>query len=125
MIYSYPIHVHYEDTDMAGIVYYANYLRYIERARSDWVRKVGVDQNQMRAAGQVFVVSRVVADYITPARFEDQLTVETEITKLTKVRMVFMQNVLRDGALLFKAEVTAACVDAAGRVQKLPANIRR
>ena len=63
------IRVYYEDTDMAGIVYYANYLRYIERSRSDWVRDVGIDQLAMKEAGVVFAVRRVEADYLSPARF--------------------------------------------------------
>ena len=68
------IRVYYEDTDMAGIVYYANYLRYIERARSDWVRDLGIDQLAMKAEGIVFAVRRVEADYIAVARFDDVLT---------------------------------------------------
>ncbi|MCP5036624.1 MAG: tol-pal system-associated acyl-CoA thioesterase [Rhodobacteraceae bacterium] len=119
----FPIRVYYEDTDMAGIVYYANYLRYIERARSHWVREVGVDQNAMRAAGVVFVVRRVEADYLVPARFEDDLVVETSIMKLTGVRMVFLQRVMKDGAPLFEALVTVACLNDAGRVVRLPAEI--
>lgn len=124
MIFRFPIRVYYEDTDMAGIVYYANYLRYIERARSDWVRNIGVDQNAMRADGQVFVVSRVEADYISPAHFEDDLVVVTDVVKVTKVRMVFSQKVLRGETLLFKALVTAACINGAGRVVRLPVEIK-
>ncbi len=118
-----PIRVYYEDTDMAGIVYYANYLRYIERARSEWVREIGVDQNAMRDAGVVFVVRRVEADYLAPARFEDQLVVETSISKLTGVRMVFLQRVLKDDAVLFEALVTVTCLNEAGRVVRLPPEI--
>lgn len=124
MIFRFLIRVYYEDTDMAGIVYYANYLRYIERARSDWVRNIGVDQNAMRAAGQVFVVSRVEADYITPAHFEDELVVATDVVKVTKVRMVFDQKVFRGETLLFQALVTAACINEAGRVVRLPSEIK-
>ncbi len=121
MQHHFPIRVYYEDTDMAGIVYYANYLRYIERARSDWVRRAGLDQNAMRAAGVVFVVSRVEADYISPARFDDELLVVTTLEKLTRVRMVFSQKVMRGDELLFDSRVTATCVDSAsGRVVRLP-----
>ena len=123
MTYQFPVRVFYEDTDMAGIVYYANYLRYIERARSAWVREIGVDQNAMRAAGIVFVVSRVEADYIAPARFEDELMVETSIDKLTRVRMVFRQRVLRGQQVLFDSLVTAVCMDMGGKVVRLPAEV--
>ena len=120
MTHIFPIRVYYEDTDMAGIVYYANYLRYIERARSDWVREAGVDQNAMRADGVVFVVSRVEADYLKPARFDDALRVETSLERLSRVRMVFRQKVLRGEDLLFDSRVTATCMDANGRVVRLP-----
>lgn len=73
----FPLTVYYEDTDMAGVVYYANYLRYIERARSTIVEDMGLDQNAMREQGIVFVVTRVEADYITPARMGDRLEVVT------------------------------------------------
>ena len=76
MTHHLPIRVYYEDTDMAGIVYYANYLRYIERARSDWVREMGIDQLAMKAEGVVFAVRRVEADYIQPAVFDDMLDVD-------------------------------------------------
>ena len=68
MTHRFPIRVYYEDTDMAGIVYYANYLKFIERARSEWVRELGIDQVQMKAEGVVFAVRRVEADYLAPAR---------------------------------------------------------
>lgn len=115
-----PIRVYYEDTDMAGIVYYANYLRYIERARSDWVREAGIDQNAMREEGIVFVVSRLEADYLAPARFDDLLQVETTLERLSRVRMVFRQKVVRDGQVLFDSRVTATCMDGQGRVVRLP-----
>lgn len=120
MTHTFPIRVYYEDTDMAGIVYHANYLRYVERARSDWVREVGVDQNAMRAEGVVFVVSRIEADYLKPARFDDALEVVTTLEKLSRVRMVFRQKVMRGDEVLFDALVTATCMDQNGRVVRLP-----
>ncbi|MGR3382773.1 tol-pal system-associated acyl-CoA thioesterase [Thalassococcus profundi] len=125
MTHEFPVRVYYEDTDMAGIVYYANYLRYIERARSDWVRALGVDQNAMRANGVVFVVRRVEADYLMPAHFDDQLTVLTSTRAVTGVRLVMHQEVRRGADLLFRAEVTVVCVNDAGHPARLPANIRR
>ncbi len=119
-----PIRVYYEDTDMAGIVYYANYLRYIERARSDWVRKIGIDQLEMKADGFVFAVRRVEADYIAPAVFDDQLEVRTRATSIGPARMVMTQEVWRAEALLFQAVVTIVCINAGGKPCRLPAKLR-
>lgn len=126
MVHEFPVRVYYEDTDMAGIVYYANYLRYIERARSDWVRSLGIDQNAMRERdGVVFVVRRVEADYMLPARFDDQLLVRTAVKAVTGVRLIMTQEVIRGDRLLFQAEVTVVCVGEGGAPARLPANIRR
>lgn len=124
MSHSFPIRVYYEDTDMAGIVYYANYLRYIERARSDWVREIGIDQLAMKADGIVFAVRRVEADYVTPARFDDCLEVRTTVTQLTPARMIMAQKVWRDEALVFAADVTIVCIGADGKPARLPAKLR-
>lgn len=122
--HSFPLTVYYEDTDMAAIVYYANYLRFIERARSEIVEQMGVDQNAMRADGLVFAVTRVEADYIGSARLGDRLTVETEHYAQSMVRWVFDQNVMRGDELIFKARVTAVCMTTEGRATRLPAEIR-
>lgn len=124
MIHTYPIRVYYEDTDMGGVVYYANYLRYIERARSDWVRRLGNDQNAMRDAGIVWVVRRIEADYLAAARFGDELVVETTMLNITSARLVMEQRVRRAEVMIFRAEVTAVCMNSAGRPVRLPAEIR-
>ena len=95
--------VYYEDTDLAGIVYYANYLKFIERARSEWVRTLGVDQVALKEQGVVFAVRRVEADYISPAKFDDVLTIETEMVSKTAARLILDQRVLREGGELFRA----------------------
>ena len=119
------LRVYYEDTDLAGIVYYANYLKFIERGRSELLRDVGIDQVELKAAaGIVFAVRRVVADYLSPARFDDLLTVRTRITGETGARIAMAQEVLRDGTPLFRAEVVMACLTAAGKPARLPAEIR-
>ena len=122
--HSFPLTVYYEDTDMAAIVYYANYLRFIERARSEIVEQMGVDQNAMRAEGIVFAVTRVEADYIGSARLGDRLTVVTEHYAQSPVRWVFDQKVTRGEELIFKALVTAVCMTTEGRPTRLPAEIR-
>ncbi len=124
MKHHYPVRVYYEDTDMGGVVYHANYLRYIERARSDWVRKLGNDQNAMRDAGIVWVVRRIEADYLAAARFEDELMVETEMVSLSGARLTMSQLVKRGETEIFRAEVTAVCMNAQGKPVRLPAEIR-
>ena len=126
MVHTLPVRVYYEDTDMGGIVYYANYLRYLERARSDWVRSLGVDQNAMREKdGVVFVVRRVEADYLKPAKFDDELLVRTVVKAVTGARLIMSQEVIRGDEVLFQAEVTVVCLGDGGAPARLPANIRR
>ena len=120
-IFTLPVRVYYEDTDMAGIVYYANYLRYIERGRSEWVRAVGLDQNHMKdVEGIVFAVRRVEADYLAPARLDDQLEVATWVAEKRPARMVMGQEVRRGAEVLFRAIVTVVCMTTAGRPVRLP-----
>ncbi len=125
MTHRFDIRIFYEDTDMAGIVYYANYLRYIERARSDIAEQLGLDQRAMRDQGVVFAVTRVEADYIHAARFGDRLVVETTHDAKGPVRWIFDQQVLRDEKLIFRAKVTAICMTAEGKPMRLPAKLRQ
>ncbi len=121
----FDLRVYYEDTDLAGIVYYANYLRFIERARSEWVRELGIDQAQMKAEGMVFAVRRVEADYLSPARYDDQLRVETTMQPGSGARLVMRQDVKRGDTILFSAIVTIICMTTQGVVCRLPAVIRQ
>lgn len=124
--HAFTLRVYYEDTDLAGIVYYANYLKYIERARSEWIRALGIDQTRVRAEdGVVFAVRRVVADYLLPARFDDVLEVLTEPVAATGARLVLRQRVVRAGVPIFEAEVTLVALSAEGRAARFPANVRR
>lgn len=126
MSHAFDLRVYYEDTDLAGIVYYANYLRFIERARTEYVRALGIDQARLRAeADIVFAVRRIEADYLSPARFDDVLTVRTEPVALTGARIVLDQAVYRDAARLFAARVTLVALSGAGRPVRLPAAIRQ
>jgi acyl-CoA thioester hydrolase len=119
------LRVYYEDTDLAGIVYYANYLKFIERARTEWVASLGVDQMALRAAeGIVFAVRRVEADYLRPARFGDDLVVETSLQSLGGARIVLEQVVIRAGERLFAAVVTLVCLTEDGHAARLPAGLR-
>jgi len=125
MTHRFPIRVYYEDTDLAGIVYYANYLKFIERARSEWVRELGIDQVQMKADGLVFAVRRVEADYLAPANYDDELVVQTTMEPGSGARLVVKQEVIRGEAVLFCAIVTIICMTVEGAVARLPAVIRR
>ncbi len=126
MQHEFPIRVYYEDTDLAGIVYYANYLKFIERARTEWVRGLGIDQGLLRTeAGIVFAVRRIEADYMKPARFDDELTVATRPKAITGARILLEQVVLRLRDPLFQAQVTLVCLTESGHAARIPAEVRR
>ena len=126
MSHRFSLRVYYEDTDLAGIVYYANYLKFIERARSEYVATLGIDQMQMRRDhGVVFAVRRVEADFLFPARFGDDLVVETTLKKTSGARIVLDQHVLRGQETLFSALVTLAALTERGRPARLPAEVRQ
>ena len=120
MTHRWPLRVYYEDVDLAGIVYYANYLRFIERARSEMVRAAGIDQAAMRDGGLVFAVRRVEADYLRPARYDDELVVETVVADLSRARFTMAQTVRRGGDALFRARVEIVCMRLDGRPRRLP-----
>lgn len=126
MTHRLTIRVYYEDTDLAGIVYYANYLKFIERARSEWVRALGIDQGRLRAeTGVVFAVRRIEADYLAPARFDDVLEVRTGLRELSGARIVLVQDIHRGEARLFASVVTLVALGADGRAVRIPAEFRR
>lgn len=119
------LRVYYEDTDLAGIVYYANYLKFIERGRTEFVRARGIDQAALKAdQGIVFAVRRVEADYLSPARFDDLLRVETVVTALKGASILMDQTILRDDMTLFRAKVTLVCLNSKGRAQRMPDAVR-
>ena len=124
-MHTHPVTVYYEDTDMGGIVYHANYLKYIERGRSAWVRDLGIDQNALRAEGIVFAVRHIDAEFRAPARLDDRLTVRTRLAETRGARFVMAQEVAgQDGAVLFSARVTVVAMTLAGRPARLPATLR-
>jgi acyl-CoA thioester hydrolase len=110
-----PVRVYWEDTDAGGIVYYANYLKFMERARTEWLRSVGIEQELLHEREQaMFVVVRVEADYRQPARYGDALHVTCDIEKQTRASLTFKQDVLRatSGDVLVSGSVRVACLDA-------------
>ena len=125
MKHEFHVRVYYEDTDLAGIVYYANYLKFIERARSTMVREAGIDQNAMKDSdGLVFAVRHVDATFLKPAKMDDELRIATKLQQLSGAQLLFEQDVLRGDEMLFSSKITVICMNAAGRVIRLPAEIR-
>ena len=125
MAHTFSCRVYYEDTDLAGIVYYANYLKFIERARTEWVRDLGIDQKALKRDNDiVFAVRRVEADYLLPAVFDDLLTVETAPVSVTGARIVLSQDVLRREERLFASRITLVALTNNGKPARLPAEVR-
>lgn len=105
------IRVYYEDTDAAGIVYYANYFRFIERGRTEVLRTLGYDQNVLMKNNIAFAVRSVSAEFLKPARLDDLLTIETAIESLGKAQVLFSQRIRRNEQLLLDAKIRIACID--------------
>ena len=105
------VRVYYEDTDAAGIVYYANYLRFIERGRTELLRTLGHDQNALMKEGIAFAVRSANVEFLKPARLDDLLTVETGIASLGRAQVTFAQRIRRDHELLLDAKIRVACID--------------
>ena len=122
-IFNFKIYI--EDTDMGGIVYYANYFKFIERARSNLVASLGIDQLELRLSGTIFVVRNVSAEYLSPARMDDNLRVQTEVLDGSPVRWILQQDIWDEKDLLFRAKVTIVLIDSNGKPIRLPAKLRR
>lgn len=114
--FEWPVRVYYEDTDAQGVVYYANYFRFLERARTEWLRSLGVDMVAlMDEDRRIFVVAEIQTRFLAPARLSDELVVTARLTKLTRVSFDIEQNIYRrntDGDLLIGSSVKAAYLDA-------------
>ena len=112
--FSWPVRVYYEDTDIAGVVYYANYLRYFERERTEWLRALGFDLPELAAQHQVaFVVRSIAVEYLLPARFNDALNISVELGDVGASQIRMTQRVTRGNEVLVEAQVRLACVDIA------------
>lgn len=110
--FRFPLRVYYEDTDAGGVVYYANYLAFMERARTEWLRSIGYENQQlMEELGLVFAVRRACVDYLGPARLDDLLDVVVRISKVKRASLVFEQHIMRGDTLLCSGEITLVCVD--------------
>ena len=110
-VFEFPVRIYYEDTDAGGIVYYANYLKFFERARTEWLRALGIEQDLLLSKNVAFVVTQVLMNNKKPARFNDLLTVSSQISTLKQASMVFIQNIRDDaGVLVCSAEIKVACI---------------
>lgn len=114
-VFSIPVRVYYEDTDAGGVVYYANYLRFMERARTEWLRALGFEQDELsRNQNVVFAVRAVRVDYLRPARLNDMLEITVALGRIGSASLVFAQEVRRDAEAICAGEVKVACLDAHG-----------
>ena len=126
--FSASFRVYYEDTDLAGIVYHANYLKFFERARTDYLRQNGIDQTEMAkgadaGGGLFFAVRHMDIGFVRPALFDDVITVECMPQSLSGARAVMDQRIVRGETVLATARVTVACVTASGRPARMPASM--
>ena len=121
-----PVRVYYEDTDFSGVVYHANYLRFLERGRTELLRSAGVDQSILHAepGGIIFAVRRMSLEYVRPARMDDLLTIETGTSEIRGASLRMGQRILREDVVLLTAEVHVAVL-AGGKPARLPDEIRR
>ncbi|HEY0294238.1 MAG TPA: tol-pal system-associated acyl-CoA thioesterase [Bordetella sp.] len=120
------IRVYYEDTDAGGVVFYANYLKFFERARTEWLRTLGFHQSDMAGRLQrMFVVAGLDMDYRKPARLDDLLTIRSRVTRLGRASIHFAQRAERQGELIASGNIQICCVDTANlRPAELPADVR-
>lgn len=120
-VHLYPVHVYYEDTDAGGVVYYANYLKFAERGRSEAIRALGVPHDRLRdESGVVLAVHKLAAEYLSPARLDDDLVVHTRVTSVTGASVHLDQEVRRGPDRLFAMTCTVVCVGRNGRPTRLP-----
>ena len=126
--FAWPIRVYYEDTDAQGVVYYANYFRFMERARTEWLRALGVNQSELLENDRrIFVVTESNARFVAPARFNDEVVVTASLSELTRATFTIEQNIYRDrleGELLLSGTIKAAYLDADSlRPTRVPAHL--
>ena len=120
-MFQYNCEVFYEDTDMGGRVYHANYLKFIERARSKFIESLHIDQRAMLLAeNKFFVVKNIIADYLLPAYFGDKLVICTTLIELKRASMILKQEILKDSKKIFDCDVRLALLNSSGKPEKFP-----
>lgn len=123
--HNFPIRIYFEDTDAGGVVYHANYLRFMERARTEMLRDAGIDHAQLiKNDDLMFVVKSCAIEYHAPARLDDALTVETSVAAWGNASLTLSQNIKKDGAPISSSTVVLVCVNTALKPCRIPATIR-
>lgn len=121
-----PIRIYYEDTDCGGVVYYANYLKYFERGRTELLRALGVSLPKLRKEGFLFVVRKAEAEYLAPCRYDDLIYLDTGISASTGATVTFRHSIIKEGSgtEAVRGEVVLAAINPDGRPARLPSQLR-
>jgi len=122
----FPVRIYYEDTDHGGVVYYANYLKFMERARTEFLREIGLELDDLESTfGIMFAVTEVHVHYRHPARFNDALIVESKLVEAHGARLAFRQTACRKSTILVEGDIRLACIDQAGQPRRIPKDVLR
>ena len=126
-IFEWPVRVYFEDTDSGGVVYHANYLNFMERARTEWLRSLGIDQRLLKIEENIiFVVHQILIQYIKPAVFNDNLLITTQVEDVGASRVKLIQTIMNEGRILTSANVDVACIDSQKfKAKRIPNNIKQ
>ena len=125
--FSWPIRVYYEDTDAAGVVYHSNYLKFMERARTEWLRSIGISQTELaKETGAIIVISEVEMKFLLPAKLDDALEVTSRLAKVSGASFMIMQTITREEDVLCRADVKGVCLDALSfKPRRLPDQLKK
>ena len=123
-MFSFPVKVYYEDTDSGGVVYYANYLKFTERARTNMIQELGFKLNQLKDDYDcLFIVKKVNCEYLQSTKLEDILEVHSKIIQVKNASFELEQNISRDGKIIFQSNIIMVCVNTKGKPKKIPENL--
>lgn len=123
-MFNFSVRVYYEDTDSGGVVYYANYLKFTERARTNMIQELGFTLNQLHDDHEcIFIVKKVNCEYLQSAKLEDFLEVQSSIIQVKNASFELEQNILRDGKIIFQSNIIMVCVNSQGQPKKIPEKI--
>ncbi len=123
--HDFPIRIYYDDTDAGGVVYYANYLKFAERARTEYLRTLGFENSKIRDEfGIIIVVKSVEAEYLSPARLDDFLTIQTRLLSVKNTSFIMEQKAIKNETCIFKMTIVLVCVNEDGRPSKIPEAVK-
>jgi acyl-CoA thioester hydrolase len=123
-MFNFSVRVYYEDTDSGGVVYYANYLKFTERARTNMIQELGFTLNQLHDDHDcIFIVKKVNCEYLQSAKLEDFLEIQSSIIQVKNASFELEQNILRDGKIIFQSNIIMVCVNSQGQPKKIPEKI--